>query len=388
MSSITSFLKEVAIVGWGEAKFERRSDKSVVELCARASLEAIKQAGVPKEEIDGLLGCPAYLASLESNFEVDTASKVNDYLGLKPKLSTTVDAGGVTVYNQILYAALAIASGYANSVLCVSGGKFRAGPHVRLWAHPEFELPYGCDILSFYALPAVRHMHEYGTTEEQLAGVVVSQRKWAAMNPNAIFREVVTVEDVLNSPLVAYPYRLLMCSRPADGAGAILLTSTKRARELTKTPIYILGVGEYHTHGWVTSMPDLTELGSKTTAEVAFKMAGLTPRDIDVVMITDPFAFLPIEHLEDCGFVEKGEGGKFFEEGRGEPEGDLPINTHGGLLCGVHDGVSPIIHHIIEAIRQLTGQAEKRQVKDAEKVFIQVHGGMMQHYASIILGRR
>jgi acetyl-CoA acetyltransferase len=135
-------------------------------------------------------------------------------------------------------------------------------------------------------------------------------------------------------------------------------------------------------------MPNLTELGSKTTAEMAFKMAGLTSKDIDIVMATDPFAFLPIEHLEDCGFVAKGEGGKFFEEGRGEPGGDLPYNTHGGLLCGVHDGVSPIIHHIIEAVRQLTGQAQKRQVKNAEKIFIQVHGGMMQHYATMIIGRR
>ncbi len=388
MASITSVLKEVAIVGWGEARFERSSDKSVVELCARACVEAIKQAGVTKKEIDGLLGCPAYLAPFGPNFEVETASKVNDYLGLKPKLSTTIDAGGVTVYNQILYAALAIASGYVNSVLCVSGGKFRAGPHVKLWAHPEFELPYGYDILSFYALPAVRHMHQYGTTDKQLACVVVSQRKWAEMNPNAIFGETVTVEDVLSSPMIVYPYRLLMCSRPADGAGAVLLTSAKRARELTETPIYILGAGEYHTHGWVTSMPNLAELGSKVTAEMAFKMAGLTAKDIDVVMITDPFAFLPLEHLEDCGFVQKGQGGKFFEEGRGAPGGDLPINTHGGLLCGVHDGVSPIIHHIIEAIRQLTGQAEKRQVKNVEKVFIQLHGGMMQHYATMILGRR
>jgi acetyl-CoA acetyltransferase len=387
MDFTKDILKRVAIVGYGEAKFERRSEKSVVDLCADACVEAIKQSGIEKNEIDGLLGTPAYLAPQGPNFELEPTSKVSDYLGIRPKLSTTMDAGGVSAYNQMLFASLAIASGYVNTVLCVSGGKFRSGPHVRMAAHPEFELPYGADIISFYALPAVRHMYQYGTTESQIASVVVSQRKWAAMNPNAIFWEPVEVEDVLNSPPVVYPYRLLMCSRPADGAGAVLLTSTQRAKQLTDAPLYILGVGEHHTHGWVISMPNLTELGSKVTAEKAFEMAGLTPKDISVAMFTDPFAFLPIEHLEDCGFVPKGEGGRFFEEGRSHPGGELPVNTHGGLLCGVHDGVSPIIHHVIEAIRQLTGRAGKRQVKNADKAFIQFHGGMMQHHASLILGR-
>ncbi|MHA1712171.1 MAG: thiolase family protein [Candidatus Freyarchaeota archaeon] len=228
-------------------------------------------------------------------------------------------------------------------------------------------------------------MHEFGTTMEQLASVVVTQRKWASMNPNALFREQVTVDDVLRSPMVVYPYTLLMCSRPADGAGAILVASAEKARELTDRAVWIVGVDEYHTHGWVTSMPSLTELGSRVTAENAFKMARLKHGDIDLAMFTDPFAFLPIEHVEDCGFVRKGEGGKFFEEGRGEPGGDLPVNTHGGLLCGVHSGVNPLVHHVIEAVRQLTGKAGERQVKDAERAFIQLHGGMMEHYATMIL---
>jgi acetyl-CoA acetyltransferase len=380
-------LDKVAIVSYGETKFERRSEKSIVELCAEACVEAIRKVGIDKKEIDGLLATPSYLAPPGINFELETASKIADYLGIKPRLATTMDAGGVSVYNQILMACWAIASGYVNFVLCVGGGKFRTGAHVSAVAHPEFELPYGVDIISLYALPAVRHMHQYGTTEEQLASVVVCQRKWASMNPNAIFWEPLSVDDVLNSPMIIYPYRLLMCSRPADGAGAILLTSIDRAKKLTDVPIRILGIGEHHTHGWITSMPNLVELGSKVTAKQAFEMSGLTHKDIDIAMLTDPFAFLPIEHLEDTGFVKKGEGGKFFEEGRAAPGGELPINTHGGLLCGVHSGVSPLIHHVIEAVRQIRGEAGRRQVKNAERAFIQLHGGMMQHHATLILSR-
>jgi acetyl-CoA acetyltransferase len=379
-------LNNVAIVSYGETKFERRSEKSVIELYAEACVEAIRKIGIDKKEIDGLLANPCAVISPDSiEFELETASKISDYLGIKPKLATTMETGAMTVYNQILMAAWAIASGYVKFVLCVGGGKFRTGSHVRFVAHPEFELPYGTDIISFYALPAVRHMHEYGTTEEQLASVVVSQRKWASMNPNALFWEPLSVDDVLKSPMIIYPYRLLMCSRPADGAGAIIVTSIDRAKELTDVPIRILGVGEYHTHGWVTSMPNLVELGSKVAARQAFEMSGLTHKDIDIAMLFDPFAFLPIEHLEDTGFVKKGEGGKFFEEGRAAPGGDLPINTHGGALCGVHSGINAGIHHVIEAIRQIRGEAGRRQVKNAKRAFIQLHGGMMQHHATLIL---
>ncbi|MGQ9722301.1 MAG: thiolase family protein [Candidatus Jordarchaeum sp.] len=379
-----SLRNSIALVSYGEVKFERKSEKSVTELCAESCKMAMDQAGIDKGDIDGLFCVPDYMGP---DFVGDRAAKVYDYLGIEPDLSSTMDAGGVATYNQIEFAMMAIASGKVKNVLCVSGGKFRAGYGTGVAAHPEFELPYGADIISFYALPATRHMHVYGTTEEQLASVVVAQRKWASMNPNAVFKDIITVDDVVKSPLVIWPYHLFMCSRPADGAGAILVSSAKKAKEYTDTPIRILGMAEHHTHGVLTSIPNLNELGSRITSSAAFKMAGLTPKDIDIAMLTDPFAFLPIEHLEDCGFVKKGEGGKFFEEGHSEPGGELPINTHGGLLCGVHDGVGPLIHHIIESMRQLRGEAEKRQVDGAEVAFLELHGGMMYHHATLILGR-
>lgn len=383
---VVDILKDVCIASYGESAFERRSEKSVTELCADACVEAIKRANLEKKDVDGLLAVPDYVGP---DCVMERASKVADYLGLRPKLMSTMDAGGVATYNQILYAAFAVATGYAKAVLCISGGKFRArgAPIVSAFTHPEFEAPYGLDMISAYALPAVRHMQVYGTTEEQLASVVVSQRKWASKNPNAIFWEPIDIDDVLKSPMVAYPYRLLMCSRPSDGAGALLITSTKMAKELGIEPVRILGVGEYHTHGWIMSIPDLLTLGSREVSLQAYKMAGIKPKDVDVLYLTDPFAFLPIEHLEDCGFVPKGEGGKFFEEGRGAPGGDLPVNTHGGLLCGVHDGIGPLIHHTIEAVKQLRGEAKRRQVDKAEKAFVQMHGGLMQHHAALILGR-
>ena len=235
-----------------------------------------------------------------------------------------------------------------------------------------------------YAMITLRHMHEFGTTSRQMGAVAVSTRQWASMNPNAQMRTPITVEDHQSSRWVAWPLHLLDCCLVSDGGAAVVVTSAERARSLRKPPAYVMGMGQMHIAWELPHRPVLTEAGGRQSGEMAFRMAGITPGDVDVAEIYDCFTITPIMTLEDYGFCEKGEGGAFVEGGRIAPGGELPMNTSGGLLS--ESGMAGM-QLIVEAVRQLRGECGERQVRDAEIACVSLQGGVMHTHSTLILRR-
>jgi acetyl-CoA acetyltransferase len=251
----------------------------------------------------------------------------------------------------------------------------------------EWDLPYGLGLpASSYSLAARRHMHQYGTTSEQLAAIAVSFREWAAKNPNAYYRTPITVDDVLESPWVAEPLHKLDCCLVTDGAGALVLTSAARARDLRQPAVYVLGAGTAHTHGMsISQMPDLTTTGAAVSGPQAMAMAGIGPSDVDVVELYDSFTITALLTLEDLGFCPKGEGGAFVADRRLAPGGALPTNTNGGGLCYTHPGMYGMFV-LVEAVRQLRGACGDRQVAGAEVAVANGCGGVLSCTSTIVLG--
>jgi len=378
--------RKAAIIGYGELKPSKRTDKTAMELYAEVAKLAIEDAGIEKSDIDGLLCVQSGL-----NFVFE---ELVDYLRIQPTFCAGLNVGGATHSAMAIHAASAIASGVADIVLCASAGRFRKVSQVgeqmmRLISHPDFELIYGTSIPALYALSAKRHMHDFGATREQLARVAVSARMWANLNPDALMYDKgpLTIDDVLNSPMIAEPFHYLDCSIPCEGGGAFVLASAEIAERICKNPVYLLGAAECHTQGFATWTPDFSTHGAKVSGKRAFDMAGMTPADIDLLEIYDSFTINPIMYLEDLGFCEKGEGGKVFEAGRCDPGGDLPVNTFGGLLSFGHTGMSSGIIQSIEATRQLMGRAEFRQVKNAETALAHTYGGMTCDHITLIWGK-
>ena len=249
-----------------------------------------------------------------------------------------------------------------------------------------YETPYRPFLPSTaYALAASRHMHQFGTTREQMAAVAVAARQWALMNPVAWEKKPLTVEEVLGARMVSYPFTVRDICLVTDGGGAIVLTSPERAKSLKKPPVYVLGQGECITHANISSMPDLTVTGAAESGRRAYAMAGLAAKDIDVVELYDAFTINTILFLEDLGFCAKGEGGRFVEGGRIAPGGELPVNTNGGGLSYCHPGMYGLFL-LIEAVRQLRGECGVRQVKDAETAITHGNGGVLSSQSTVILG--
>lgn len=346
-----------------------------------------------RPEIDGLLVAPAGMASGHDP-KIFMHEECADLLGLRPRFAETMNAGGATYGLMIDRAARAIGSGRARAVLCVGAGKFprvsRGGGEAmaRMVSDPDFEVIYGAYIPALYALVAARHMHERGTTREQLASVAVSSRAWALLNPDALMRSrgPLTVEAVLGSRLIAEPFRLFDCSVPCEGGGAFVVARGDVARRLHPRPAYVLGIGELHDHGRMVHTSDFATLGVAGCGQQAFDEAGLAPSRIRVAQIYDAFTINPIVLLEELGLVKRGEGGAFYGEGRGAPGGDLPINTYGGLLSFGHTGDASGLSVIVEAARQIMGDAGARQVRGADVGIGHVYGGMMASHATLIFG--
>ncbi|MFN9122540.1 MAG: acetyl-CoA acetyltransferase, partial [bacterium] len=236
-----------------------------------------------------------------------------------------------------------------------------------------------------YAMAAARHMHQYGTTREQLAEVAVAARQWALMNPAAWEKEPLTVEQVLASRMVSHPLSVRDCCLVTDGGGAIVMTSGERAKTLKKKPVYPIGYGEGISHNSIANMADLTVTGAAVSGPRAYAMAGLGPKDIDVVELYDAFTITPILFLEDLGFCPKGEGGRFVSGGRIAPGGELPVDTNGGGLSYCHPGMYGLFI-LIEAVRQLRGECGARQVKGAETAIVHGNGGVLSSQITCILG--
>jgi acetyl-CoA acetyltransferase len=287
----------------------------------------------------------------------------------------------------------AIVAGLCDVALITHGesGASRVGMPAGKWlpdsVNGQFEYPYGVmGPPTQYSLVATRHMHEYGTTSEQLAEVAVATRKWAALNPKAAMRDPLTVEDVLASRMIAYPFHLLDCCLVTDAGGAVVVTSAERARDLRRQPVYVLGSGESVGHMLISQMTDFTRWdAAERSGEQAFAMAGVRHDDIDVAEIYDAFTLVPILGLEALGFCERGEGGRFVSDQRTAPGGAFPMNTNGGGLSYTHTGLYGIFM-LIEAVRQLRGECGPRQVPDATLALCHGLGGIWSAAATVILG--
>jgi len=252
--------------------------------------------------------------------------------------------------------------------------------------HPEFEQPYGPTVPAYYALIAQAHMAEFGTTQEQFAGIAVACREHAARNPSAQMRELISVEDVLASRMIADPLHLLDCSLVSDGGSAIVLTSAERAADMSQTPIYLLGAGEAHSHEHISAARNLTTSAAKEAGQRAFEMSGLGPTDMNFAQLYDCFTPTVLVELEDLGFCKKGEGGAFVESGALLPGGSLPVNTHGGLLSHSHPGNPGAMFALTESVVQLRGKANGRQVTNAKNALVHAQGGIMSSHTALILG--
>ena len=320
-------------------------------------------------------------------------ARLAEYLQIHPVYSDSTSAGGASFEMHIQHASAAIAAGLCHTALICFGGtpKSDPKPFSRFWHDPcapehDFESIYGAHVIADYALAAQRHMYQYGTTSEQLAEIAVATRKWAALNPLATMRELITIEDVLNSPMISSPLHLLDCCLVSDGGGAVILTSPARAKNLKKPPVWLLGCGSYITHNSILNMPDLTLTPARQSGDIAFKMAGLTPGDIDVLELYDSFTITVLLQLEDLGFCRKGEGGSLVSGQRTAPGGTLPLNTSGGGLSFIHPSLYGIFL-LIEAAHQLRGECGERQVPGAQVALCNAIGGHLSCSSTVILGR-
>ncbi len=379
-----------ALVGIGELRpILDPSGVSVLEMASHVTRLALKDAGLKIGDIDGVLVAPDTIEA-----PLMWGGLVAEYLGIKPHYVDIVDLGGASAAAMIWRAAAAINAGMCHTVLCLTSDRwdvaqFYANFIPRLSTEAQFELPYGpMGANSGYALIAQRHMHLYGTTPEQLAKVAVDQRFNACSNPQALYYGIpITVEDVINSPMVVDPLHLLEIVRPCSGASAVIVTSSDRAADTRQPPVYLLGAGEFATHSSITYSPEITLSPIVESASRAFAMAEMKPKDMDLVSLYDCYTITVIMSLEDAGFCEKGEGGPFVASTDLTFKGKLPCNTHGGQLSWGQPGLAGGMSHVTEAVRQLRHDAGERQVKGARLAMVNGNGGIMSDQATLILGK-
>ncbi len=376
---------KAAIVGVAESDLGRTPDKTVLQLQLQAAQAALDDAGLQLGDVDALF--------CAGNWAWSPNLMLAEYLGIKPNYTDGTNIGGSSFEAHIGHAVAAIEAGLFDVALITYGSTQRSDRSrnrglnaIRLT--DQYEVPFGLPTpVGAYALAAMRHMYEYGTTSEQLAEVAVATRKWASMNEKAFMRDPITIEDVLNSRWIAEPLHLLDCCLVTDGGGAVVVASAKRARNARKAPVWILGHGEAHTHNSIANMPDLaTHQAAIASGQAAFAMAGLTPADIDVSEIYDSFTITVILTLEALGFCGRGEGGAFVSGQRTAPGGPFPLNTNGGGLSYCHPGMYGIFL-LIEATRQLRGECGPRQVEGARVALAHGTGGVLSSAATVILGK-
>ena len=355
----------------------------------------LDQWDVRPGDIDGVLAAPTGVLT-EGGADVAVHEKVADELGVRPRFSQTMYAGGAGYALMVARAADAIAAGRADAVLCISAGKFpkvgaASGEKIaKFVSHPEFEYPYGTYIPVLYALVAQRWMAETGATGEDLAAVAVAQRQWALLHPDAFMRDKgpLTVADVLGSRMIASPFHLYDCSVPLEGGAALLVTSGERARAVNRRPAYLLGYGEVHMEGAVSMRSTFDTGGATDAARQAFAMSGLAPSEIDVAQLYDSFSSNPLMYLEECGLAGRGKAPELYRSGATAPGGSLPVNTYGGLMSFGHTGDASGMSMVVEGALQVMGRAGERQVAGTSTALVHTHGGMLSEHATLILGDR
>jgi acetyl-CoA acetyltransferase len=369
----------IAVVGAAETtQMGRVPEMSVIGLHTDAALNALADSGLRPADIDGIATAG------------ESPAMVAHCLGVTPTWTDASHVGGCSFMVHVRHAAAAIEAGLCKTVLITHGESGRSGiarvrlPFSAASLPGQFETPYGAaGAPNQFTIPALRYMKTYGVTEEDLAWVAVIQREWAAKNPRASFREPITVEDVLNSTMVAYPFRKLMCCLVTDGGGALILTSAERAKDRPQKPVYVLGTGESAGAPMISQMKDFTTSPAfRVTGRLAFESAGVGPADIDHLMIYDAFAHLPLYGLEDLGFVGRGEAAAFIRERHTAIGGSLPLNTNGGGLSYMHSGMYGM-YALQESVRQMRGIAAA-QVPDAKISMAHGVGGFFTNAGAVI----
>jgi acetyl-CoA acetyltransferase len=377
--------RRVAIVGAALSDLGRLDDTSSFELHYQAASRALADAGLDKSDVDGFASCgTGLLAPIE----------VAEYLGLRPTWVDGTGVGGSTWEFMVEHATAAIAKGHAEVVVLAYGSTSRADLKRRdrranlsfgSRGPVQFDAPYGHTLIAKYAMAARRHMHEFGTTIDQMAEIAVSTRHNASLNPDAYYREPITIDDVRESPTIADPLTQLHCCIRSDGGGAIVLTSEERARDLAAQPVWVLGTGESVSHTTMSEWDDFTESPAVRSGALAFERAGVAPDEIDVCQIYDAFTPMVLLSFEALGFCKKGEGGPFVEGGTMRVDGSMPTNTDGGGLSACHPGMRGIFL-LVEAVRQLRGECGDRQVAGAELACVNGTGGWFSSASTAILG--
>jgi acetyl-CoA acetyltransferase len=370
-----------AIVGAAESDLGQVGEGfNVIDLMAQGIARALDDCGLNLRDVDGLF-CAATQART-------SGLSLAEYLGISPAYIDTTILGGSSFEFHVAHALAAIQLGLCRVAVIAYGSTQRSVG--RRQASVREVNPYETPFRPFlpptaYAMAASRHMHEFGTTREQLAEVAVAARQWALLNPAAWEKKPLTVADVLGARMISYPFTVRDICLVTDGGGAIVMTTPDRARSLKKPPVYVLGVGSAITHAAISSMPDLTVTGALESGRQAYAMAGMKPADIDVLELYDAFTINTILFLEDLGFCPKGEGGPFVTAGRIAPGGELPVNTNGGGLSYCHPGMYGLFL-LIEAVRQLRGECGARQVPGAETAIAHGNGGVLSSQSTVILG--
>ena len=370
----------IAVVGAAETtRMGKIPDMSVIGLHADAALNALADAGLKPSDIDGV-------ATAGEN-----PTSIAHYLGIVPTWVDGTAVGGCSFMLHVRHAAAAIESGYCKTVLIThgesgrsrvgGGGRFGGGGGASLQG--QFEAPFGpVGPPTLFTIPVLRYLKTYGLTREDLAWVAVIQREWAAMNPRASYRDPITVDDVMSSDMIAWPFTKLMCCLVTDGGGALILTSADRAKDFPRKPVYVLGTGESVETPMVSQMADFTSSRAfRISSKQAFAEAGVKHADVDHLMIYDAFAHLPLYGLEDLGFCQRGEAAAFIRERNTAPGGKLPLNTNGGGLSYMHSGM----YALQESVRQMRGIAPA-QVPGAKISVAQGIGGMFAAAGTIVFG--
>jgi acetyl-CoA acetyltransferase len=372
--------KSIAVVGAAETtQLGKIPDMSVIGLHADAALNALADCGLKPSDIDGV-------ATAGIN-----PTDLAHYLGITPTWADGTSVGGCSFMLHVRHAAAAINEGLCNTVLIthgesgrshVGGGRFGGVGGASLSG--QFEMPYGpAGPATLFTIPVLRYLKTYNLTEEDLAWVAVIQREWAAKNPRASAKALITVDDVLNSPMIAWPFRMLMCCLVTDGGGALVLTSAERAKNFPQKPVYILGTGESLETPMVSQMEDFTSSKAfRVSGRKAFDEAGIKHADVDHLMIYDAFAHLPLYGLEDLGFCKPGEAAAFIRERNTAPGGKLPLNTNGGGLSYMHSGMYGM-YAMQESVRQMRGIAPA-QIEGAKISVAHGVGGMFGAAGTIV----
>jgi len=368
-----------AIVGVGLAGMGEAPGHTHLELLQAAAHTALSDAGLSMPDVDGLF----------------TANSVNflpglstaDFLGIHPRFVDATNIGGSSFLDFAMKATLALQAGMCDvALICYGSNQRTARRPVNFSDAPPFEVDYKPSyMVGPFALATARHMHQYGTTVEQLAEIPVAARAWARMNPDAFMRDPLSIEQVRASRMLCDPLTVRDCCLVTDGAGAIVMVRAERAKDLSRKPVYFLGGATAVWHRQISSMPDLTVTAASESGPRAMAMAGLGVKDVDVVEIYDAFSVNTLLALEDLGFCPKGEGGRFVAGGAIAPGGTLPVNTNGGGLSCVHPGMYGIFL-LAEAATQLRGAAGERQVPEAEVALCNGNGGTLSSQVTVLLG--